>query len=256
MLTFTMKKTSFAERLKREEEEEEEDEDDVGKVRKKKAKTSKKTGKKRKSAAVAAKEEDEEDSDEDDSDEDEESESEDEKATNSLWEGGTGFGENDFSDLSLKVDHPNRPLWVCSDGRIFLESFSPLYKAAYDFLIAVAEPVCRPEHIHEYVLTPHSLYAAVSIGLTTEKIAEVLDRLSKTNLSEEVKHFIAACTKNYGKVKLVLKRNKFFLESPDAKILEKLLQDEVVRSARVVHPNAGKSGASKGMSGMFERRLV
>ena len=253
MLTFTMKKSSFAERLKREEEEEEEYEEyDVGKVRKKKAKTSKKTGKKRKSAAVAAKEEDEEDSDEDDSDEDEESESEDEKATNSLWEGGTGFGENDFSDLSLKVDHPNRPLWVCSDGRIFLESFSPLYKAAYDFLIAVAEPVCRPEHIHEYVLTPHSLYAAVSIGLTTEKIAEVLDRLSKTNLSEEVKHFIAACTKNYGKVKLVLKRNKFFLESPDAKILEKLLQDEVVRSARVVHPNAGKSGASKGMSGMFE----
>jgi hypothetical protein len=26
---------------------------------------------------------------------------------------------------------------------------------AYDFLIAVAEPVCRPEGIHEYVLTPH-----------------------------------------------------------------------------------------------------
>ena len=109
------------------------------------------------------------------------------------------------------MDHPNRPLWVCSDGRIFLESFSPLYKAAYDFLIAVAEPVCRPEHIHEYVLTPHSLYAAVSIGLTTEKIAEVLDRLSKANLSEEVKHFIEACTKNYGKVKLVLKEEQVFL---------------------------------------------
>ena len=35
------------------------------------------------------------------------------------------------------------PLWLCPDGRIFLESFSPIYKAAYDFLIAVAEPV-RP----------------------------------------------------------------------------------------------------------------
>ena len=31
------------------------------------------------------------------------------------------------------------------------------------------EQVCRPECVHEYVLTPHSLYAAVSIGLDTAK---------------------------------------------------------------------------------------
>ena len=71
------------------------------------------------------------------------------------------FGGYDFSHLVLKPDHANRcagclnpagllastrrscrsPLWLCPDGRIFLESFSPIYKAAYDFLIAVAEPV-------------------------------------------------------------------------------------------------------------------
>ena len=33
--------------------------------------------------------------------------------------------------------------------------------------------------MHEYVLTPHSLYAAVSIGLDTAKISTVLNRLSK-----------------------------------------------------------------------------
>ena len=38
-----------------------------------------------------------------------------------------------------------RPLWVCPDARIFLETFSPVYKQAYDFLIAIAEPVSRPE---------------------------------------------------------------------------------------------------------------
>lgn len=37
-----------------------------------------------------------------------------------------------------------RPLWICPDGRICLESFSPVYKAAYDFLIAVAEPARGP----------------------------------------------------------------------------------------------------------------
>jgi DNA excision repair protein ERCC-3 len=34
---------------------------------------------------------------------------------------------------------------VCPDCRVFLETFSPVYKQAYDFLIAVAEPVSRPE---------------------------------------------------------------------------------------------------------------
>lgn len=51
--------------------------------------------------------------------------------------------KRDFSKLELKLDHANRPLWACADGRIFLETFSPLYKQAYDFLIAIAEPVCR-----------------------------------------------------------------------------------------------------------------
>lgn len=50
---------------------------------------------------------------------------------------------------------------------------------AYDFLIAIAEPVCRPESIHEYVLTPQSLYAAVSVGLDQQTILGVLDKLSK-----------------------------------------------------------------------------
>ena len=79
--------------------------------------------------------------------------------------------------VSMRSEHlqswTSRPLWVCPDGRIFLETFSPVYRQAYDFLIAIAEPVCRPECVHEYVLTPHSLYAAVSIGLTTQTIIAV-----------------------------------------------------------------------------------
>ena len=86
---------------------------------------------------------------------------------------------SDFRQLVLKLDHGNRPLWVCPDGRIFLETYSPIYKQAYDFLIAIAEPVCRPESVHEYILTPHSLYAAVSVGLDTDTIISVLNRLSK-----------------------------------------------------------------------------
>ena len=37
----------------------------------------------------------------------------------------------------------------------------------------IAEPVSRPEFIHEYKLTSYSLYAAVSVGLQTHDIIEV-----------------------------------------------------------------------------------
>lgn len=141
--------------------------------------------------------------------------------------------KRDFTKLELKPDHGNRPLWACADGRIFLETFSALYKQAYDFLIAIAEPVCRPESMHEYNLTPHSLYAAVSVGLETETIITVLNKLSKTKLPKEMIDFIYASTANYGKVKLVLKKNRYFIESPFPEVLKKLLRDEVIGKARI-----------------------
>ena len=64
------------------------------------------------------------------------------------------FGAKDFrSQMPLRPDHESRPLWVAPNGHIFLETFSPVYRHAHDFLIAISEPVCRPEFIHEYKLT-------------------------------------------------------------------------------------------------------
>ncbi|XP_067928213.1 general transcription and DNA repair factor IIH helicase/translocase subunit XPB-like [Watersipora subatra] len=140
------------------------------------------------------------------------------------------YGARDLrSVLDLKLDHDNRPLWVAPDGHIFLESFSPVYKHAHDFLIAISEPVCRPEHIHEYRLTAYSLYAAVSVGLKTEDIIEYLRRLSKTSIPEGIVQFIQICTVSYGKVKLVLKHNKYFVESQFPDVIQKLLKDPVVQ---------------------------
>ena len=61
------------------------------------------------------------------------------------------YGAKDFrSQMELRPDHESRPLWVAPNGHIFLETFSPVYKHAHDFLIAISEPVCRPEFVHEY----------------------------------------------------------------------------------------------------------
>jgi len=144
------------------------------------------------------------------------------------------YGAKDYRQLlSLKSDHSCRPLWVSPNGHIFLESFSPVYKHAHDFLITIAEPVCRPKFIHEYKLTAYSLYAAVSVGLQTKDIIEYLSRLSKTTIPEGISQFIKMCTLSYGKVKLVLKQNKYYVESSFPDALQHLLKDPEIQKCRV-----------------------
>lgn len=144
------------------------------------------------------------------------------------------FNKGDFSYLRLKPDHFSRPIWISpKDGRIILESFSPLAEQAQDFLITIAEPVSRPSHIHEYKITPYSLYAAVSVGLETDDIIQVLNRLSKVPVAESIINFIRGATVSYGKVKLVLKHNRYFVESAQADVLQMLLKDPEIGPLRI-----------------------
>ncbi|KIK96462.1 hypothetical protein PAXRUDRAFT_825918 [Paxillus rubicundulus Ve08.2h10] len=152
------------------------------------------------------------------------------------------FMDQDFSWLHLKSDHASRPLWISpEDGHIILEAFSPIAEQAQDFLVAISEPVSRPAFVHEYKLTSYSLYAAVSVGLQTEDIIEVLNRLSKVPVPESIINFIRERTLSYGKVKLVLKHNKYFVESSHPDTLQLLLKDKLIREARVVSQQTDNS---------------
>ena len=91
----------------------------------------------------------------------------------------------------------------------------------------------RPQHIHEYKLTAYSLYAAVSVGLQTKDIIEYLRRLSKTTIPNGIVEFINLCTISYGKVKLVLKHNRYFVESPFPEVIQKLLKDPEIQNCRL-----------------------
>ncbi|KAJ9415614.1 DNA excision repair protein ERCC-3 [Fusarium oxysporum f. sp. lycopersici 4287] len=142
--------------------------------------------------------------------------------------------KRDFSYLARNPDSDNRPLWIDPDkGYIILERFHPLADLATDFLVIIAEPQSRPAFLHEYKITPHSLYAAVSVGLNGEDIINTLDKFLKTELPQTIKEFIRSCTKSYGKVKLVLKSNKYFVESSDADVLQALLKDKILGPLRV-----------------------
>ena len=148
-------------------------------------------------------------------------------------------GPRDYlATLKLKHDHEKKPLWVCPNGRILLESGSPVEKEAVDFLVAIAEPRCRTRFLQEYQLTAYSLYAGASLGLTTGDINDSLTKFSKAELPIEVERKVHECCSRTGKVKLVMRNNGFFLECTppqrgEADVAAQLLQDEVLSQLRV-----------------------
>jgi DNA excision repair protein ERCC-3 len=140
----------------------------------------------------------------------------------------------DFGSLPLKPDHAERPLWISPQDRsVTMESFAPTFKEAERFLINIAEPLSRVSRIHEYTITTNSLYAAVSVGLTVNDILSSLEYFSKTPLPDDLKDFIIDSTKSYGRARLVLKQNKFWVESADPVVLQTLLRDPLIREHRV-----------------------
>jgi DNA excision repair protein ERCC-3 len=100
----------------------------------------------------------------------------------------------------------------------------------------------RPEFIHEYELTTYSLYAAISIGLEVSQILLVLDRLSKNEIPNQVKgklyyyiiEYIYSKTKKFGNVKLILQKNKYFVESSQIEVLNNLLKDDVIKNSKII----------------------
>lgn len=142
------------------------------------------------------------------------------------------FKKSDQWNAPLKPDHHNRPLWVNDAGGIILESFHPLFDEAQDFLINIAEPQSRVSKMHEYQLTTHSLFAAVSVGHSSREIIDRLDRYSKTALSDAIISFVEKSTSAFGKAKIVLKNTQTYIESEDPTILQKLLRDPIVAECR------------------------
>ena len=129
--------------------------------------------------------------------------------------------------LNLKADHKTRPIWISFHSRIIMEAFSPVAEQAQDLLLAISEPISRPRYIHEYQLTENSLFAAVSVGLEASEIIVALDKFCKTDLPSIIIDFILSSTKKYGRARLILKDNKFWLNAKQD-VLEELKADQII----------------------------
>lgn len=141
---------------------------------------------------------------------------------------GAGFlGGHRRADLSVSLSRPFPP------------PSTPLIRST---------PPRSPTFIHEYRLSEYSLYAAMSVGLETQDIIEVLGRLSKTPLPQSLIRDIQRWTASYGKLKLVLKRSRYYLESAVPSIIQKLLADEVIASCRAVRVPGDENAAERALA--------
>jgi DNA excision repair protein ERCC-3 len=73
----------------------------------------------------------------------------------------------------------------------------------------------------------------VSVGLTTDMILTDLRKLCKTEIPKQVEQMIRLCTQSYGKAKLVLHQNRYFIESATDEVLEALLRDPKIGASRI-----------------------
>ncbi|CAJ1330944.1 unnamed protein product [Effrenium voratum] len=128
----------------------------------------------------------------------------------------------------MQPDHAKRPIWVCDTGRIIFETFHPQGAQVADFLIAVSEPVSRPQTIHEYQITALSLNAAIANGISVEKIIQLLVKLSKNVIHEDFLSFIREKGRTTGKLRLVLRGGRHFLESEDEALLRDVSSEATV----------------------------
>ncbi len=117
------------------------------------------------------------------------------------------------------------PLIVQSDRTLLLEVHSPSFNEARDAVAPFAELIKSPEHFHTYRITPLSLWNAVAIGFSAEKIRRLLDTWSKYPVPASIHFFIDDFSSRYGLLKLLPTENpEFLLLSCESERIYKELQ--------------------------------
>lgn len=128
----------------------------------------------------------------------------------------------------------DKPLMVQSDKTMLLDVHSPSFEECRNDIIAFADLVKSPEHIHTYTLSPLTLWNAVSSGLDSNEIISRLKKWSRYEIDERVIFFIEDTASRYGEfilteedqdnLRLSVKRERFFLTLFSEPTLKKCLR--------------------------------
>ncbi|NCB01075.1 MAG: DEAD/DEAH box helicase [Spirochaetia bacterium] len=96
----------------------------------------------------------------------------------------------------------DKPLIIQSDLSILLDVHAPNAHQARNDLIAFAELIKSPEHVHTYVVTPLSLWNASSAGVDTDEVLRRLEKYSRFEIPQTVLFHISEISQRFGAITL------------------------------------------------------
>ncbi len=120
----------------------------------------------------------------------------------------------------------SKPLIVQSDNTLLIEVDNPEFENARDSISPFAELEKSPEHIHEYRVTPLSLWNAAASGLKSKAIIETLVKYSRYEIPDNVILTIKEQMNRYGYLKLVKKNGNLILTSLDAMLMTEIIRNK------------------------------
>lgn len=143
----------------------------------------------------------------------------------------------------------DRPLTVQSDRTMLLDVHSPDADRCRSDIIAFADLVKSPEHVHTYQISQLSLWNAISSGLDADEILSRLRTWSRFDIDSRVEFFIRDQAERYGDfilteldddyLLLTVRRPVFALQLKAEPQLKALLEAESESSFRVLRMNRG-----------------
>ena len=137
----------------------------------------------------------------------------------------------------------DRPLTVQSDRTMLLDVHSPSADMCRGEIIAFADLVKSPEHVHTYQISQLSLWNAISSGLTANEILRRLERWSRFDIDSRIIFYIKDQAERYGDfiltelddeyLLLTVRRPVFALQLKAEQSLHEMLEPEDEKSFRV-----------------------
>lgn len=151
---------------------------------------------------------------------------------------------------------PENPLIVQGDHTVLVEVASPHYQEARDRLVAFAELVKSPEHVHTYRITPLSIWNACAAEIDPAWIVESLQRYAKYPLPAHVVHEIGDFASRFGRLKLHRGDGGLVLEAEDEPLAEEVSRHQKIAPFLLKRLSATEFQVHPGERGRLKQALV